>query len=128
MARKKRREKSPTSASANVGLGSLGDLLGAHGFASSEPAPVPSQAGTPAAAKPGRVVVRKEKKVRKGKTVTTLTGHGLEPSHLAELGQRLRKSLGCGSGIEDQALVLQGDQRAAVSTLLTGEGWKVKKG
>ena len=122
MARKKRREKSPTSASANVGLGSLGDLLGAHGFASSEPAPVPSQAGTPAAAKPGRVVVRK------GKTVTTLTGHGLEPSHLAELGQRLRKSLGCGSGIEDQALVLQGDQRAAVSTLLTGEGWKVKKG
>ncbi len=131
MARKKKREKVPTTAPSGGGLGSLGELLGSHGLSASEPAPTKTSshaATNTTTAKPGRVVIRKEKKGRRGKTVTTLTGHGLEAAAAEALAKRLRKALGCGSGLESDALVLQGDQREAVAKLLEGEGWKVRRG
>jgi translation initiation factor 1 len=76
-----------------------------------------------------RVVVRRERKGRGGKTVTLvegLTGLGGETTTL--LLTRLRKALGCGASAEvteaGQVLVLQGDQGDRVEVFLRGLGVK----
>ena len=63
----------------------------------------------------GKVVVRREKKGRRGKTVTRVQGLGLEADRLAELQRELKKSLGCGATLEGEEIVLQGEltERAA---------------
>jgi translation initiation factor 1 len=128
MARKKR-EKLDTSPPAPGGFGGLGALLQAQGLeGSSEPATAPAPAPVSAARKAGRVVLRREKKGRGGKTVTTLTHHGLDEAAAGALAKRLRKALGCGAGVEDDAIVIQGDQRDRAAELLEGEGWRVVRG
>jgi translation initiation factor 1 len=133
MARKKR-TKVDSAAPQQGGFGSLGSLLQAGGVASSKPASQPETraAGAPNAApsagKPGRVVLRREKKGRRGKTVTTITRHGLDDEALAALAKRLRKALGCGAGVEGDVLVLQGDQRDRAAQLLEADGWRVVRG
>jgi translation initiation factor 1 len=128
---RKKRAKVDTSAPQSGGFGDLGALLQAQGLEDSgkpEPAAEPTVPKTAKARKPGRVVLRREKKGRGGKTVTTLTGHGLDPSATSALAKRLRKALGCGASVEDDAVVLQGDQRDRAAELLEGEGWRVVRG
>ncbi len=137
MARKKH-TKVDASAAPSAGFGGLGSLLQASGLEAAVPAagpvaataagPVAATAAGPAAAKPGRVVLRREKKGRGGKTVTTLTRHGLSPAALAPLAKGLRKALGCGATVEDDVVVLQGDQRDRAADLLEAEGWRVVRG
>ena len=107
--------------------GSFGDLLKQVGLAASDtPAP---DASSPVA-KPAdvveepvtygrKVVVRREKKVQGGKTITRVSGiaSGLEP-----LAQRLKKQLGAGARVEDDTLVLHGDQRERVARWLESQG------
>ena len=80
----------------------------------SEPAE-PAEAGAaPASAlATGKVVVRRGKKGRKGKTVTRSSG--LEPAALETLQKKMKKSLGCGAVIEGDDLLLLGSlvERAA---------------
>lgn len=106
------------------GFGSLGSLLGAQGFSASPEAPAPAQAPP----RPGRVVLRVERKGRGGKTVTTLTRHGLTGATCEDLARRLRKALGCGSTVEEEVIVVQGDQREPAARWLEAEGWRVTKG
>ena len=70
---------------------------------------------TPAVPGAGRIVVRREKKGRAGKTVTRVYGAGLEAPVLERLTRDLKRALGCGASIEEGEIVLQGDmtQRAA---------------
>lgn len=87
------------------------DLLKEKGFAASPPpppAPVKAADGIDLA-KQGKLVVRKERKGRGGKTVTVVSGFALPPAKLEEVARALRKALGCGSVVEGQTIVLQGE-------------------
>lgn len=70
-----------------------------------------TQAAEPAPKGPapltGKVVLRREKKGRGGKTVTRVSG--LPPSRLDELCKKMKKGLGCGAKVEGEDLVLLGE-------------------
>jgi translation initiation factor 1 len=77
--------------------------------------------------KPGRVVLRREKAHRGGKTVLVVDGFGSQHTDLAieALGKRLRSGCGCGGTVRGRAIELQGDQPGRIRTFLEGEGFQV---
>ena len=81
----------------------------------------------------GRLVLRREKKGRGGKTVVIVAGLRAN-AHLAEseidkLTQYLKQQLGCGGAVErvssDTEIVIQGDQPARVAELLRAKNFRV---
>jgi translation initiation factor 1 len=70
----------------------------------------------------GKLVVRKERKGRGGRTVTVLSGITGEPAALDAFARRLRKSLGCGANVEGSTIVLQGDLRGRARDQLAAWG------
>ncbi|MFH1469791.1 MAG: translation initiation factor [Pseudomonadota bacterium] len=121
-----KRDKVPTTPQPG-GFGGLGTLLEAHGLVASTEAPA-LEATPVEAPRPGRVVLRAERKGRGGKTVTTLTRHGLEAEASDDLARRLRRALGCGATVEGEAIVVQGDQREPAARWLEAQGWRVTQG
>ncbi len=107
--------------------GGLGALLAARGLKMSEAAaaPVVAPASPPAAdVDPfvglARVVLAMERKGRGGKVVTLLRG---VPSERLEVAAKLvRKALGCGASVEDDAILVQGDQRERLRPWLERAG------
>jgi translation initiation factor 1 len=71
---------------------------------------------------PARAVVRMERKGRGGKEVTVVEQLGLPASELEKWLKALKQGLGCGGVVEDDTLVLQGDQRERIEPLLLGRG------
>ena len=71
---------------------------------------------------PARAVVRLERKGRRGKEVTVVEQLGLSAAERQAWLADLRRSLGCGGVEEDEALVLQGDQRMRVEAYLRARG------
>ena len=71
---------------------------------------------------PARAVVRYERKSRGGKEVTVVEQLALREPELALWCRELKQALGCGGSVEDQAIVLQGDQRKRLPELLTARG------
>ena len=71
---------------------------------------------------PARAVVRIERKGRGGKEATVIEKLDLPPAELAAWLKELKSALGCGGAVEDEALVLQGDQRERVLELLRERG------
>jgi translation initiation factor 1 len=103
----------------------LGDLLGAAG--------VKVTAETPAHETPRerdgldfggatKLVVRRDRKGRGGKTVTIVDGIRVAPSALERIARALRRHLGCGAHVEEGRLVVHGDLTARV------EEWLVRHG
>jgi len=75
-----------------------------------------------------RVEMRFEKKGRQGKMATLLTFNSLGEAETAEWAKRLKQSLGVGGSVEtDGQVLLQGDVRTKVMSLLAKEGWTVKR-
>jgi translation initiation factor 1 len=81
----------------------------------------------------GRLVLRREKKGRGGKTVVVVAGLRAS-AHLAEseidkLAQFLKQQLGCGGAVErvpnDTEIVIQGDQPARIAELLRAKSFRV---
>jgi translation initiation factor 1 len=115
-----------------AGLGALrAQLPGAADAAGGPPAAEGGGAATPAAASsspapapkgPARAVVRLERKGRGGKEVTVVEGLGLPAAQLEVWLKALKGALGCGGAVEEDALLLQGDQRERLPALLTGRG------
>ncbi len=66
----------------------------------------PSKAPAGPAPLSGKIVLRREKKGRGGKTVTRVSG--LPPSRLDELCKKMKKGLGCGAKVEGDDVVLLG--------------------
>jgi len=100
----------------------LGELLRTKGFAASEP---PANKPDPEAidlAKTGKIVVRRERKGRGGKTVTIVSGIERSPAELERIAKAMRKALGCGSVVEGAAIVLQGDIVPRVQAWLQSHG------
>lgn len=86
------------------------------------PAPAAqSSAATPAKG-PARAVVRYERKGHGGKEVTRVEKLELPSRELEVWLKALKGSLGCGGRVEEDALVLQGDQRDRLPPLLTAKG------
>ncbi len=69
-----------------------------------------------------RAVVRLERKGRGGKEVTVVEQLGLPAAALRDWLKDLKGALGCGGAVEGDALVLQGDHRNRVRTLLEERG------
>ncbi len=81
----------------------------------------------PEAKKRFRVVLRREKSGRGGKTVlvvSQLPTH-LSPPELENLCREARRSLGCGGSVRGRELELQGDQPARLRAWLEAGGYSV---
>jgi len=87
------------------------------------PAPAPVKAEASSAPKgPARAVVRMERKGRGGKEVTVVEQLGLSAAELEKWLKALKGGLGCGGTVEEDTLVLQGDQRERLPALLEARG------
>jgi translation initiation factor 1 len=77
--------------------------------------------------KPGRVVLRREKAGRGGKTVVVIDDFAphFTTAALEELARKLRGACGCGGTVTERAIEMQGDQPARIRTFLEGEGFRV---
>ncbi len=73
-------------------------------------------------ARVGKIVVRREKKGRGGKTVTLVSGLAMPASEMERIARALRKALGCGSTVEAAEIVLQGDSRQRAYDWLQAHG------
>ncbi|WP_447589496.1 translation initiation factor Sui1 [Aquipseudomonas campi] len=71
--------------------------------------------------------VRRETKGRGGKTVTTITGVPLAADPLKDLASALKKRCGCGGGLKDGVIEIQGDHVDLLLDELTKRGFKAKK-
>lgn len=72
----------------------------------------------------GKLVLRRERKGRKGKTVTLVEGLGEKKQRLEEMARDLRRDLGCGSHVEGDLVILQGDQTERAETWFRKKGFK----
>lgn len=125
----KKRKKLPLQSSSSLGS-SLADALQLKGFVTS-PAPDPTPSGTPEpppAPMAGqlsslkKLVLRRERKGRGGKTVTIVSGFtGAHPA-LKPLARELGRALGCGTSVESDTLVIQGDQVERAATWFANQG------
>ena len=71
---------------------------------------------------PARAVVRLEKKGRGGKEATYIEKLELPAKELEVWCKALKQSLGCGGVVEGDAIILQGDLRQRLTTVLTARG------
>ncbi|MWV15629.1 translation initiation factor Sui1 [Pseudomonas sp. L-22-4S-12] len=71
--------------------------------------------------------VRRETKGRGGKTVTTVSGVPLAETELKELASALKKRCGCGGGLKDGVIEIQGDMVELLLEELAKRGFKAKK-
>jgi translation initiation factor 1 len=76
----------------------------------------------PPAIGPAKAVVRMERKGRGGKEITAIEQLGLKAKDLETWMKELKNALGCGGVIEEEAIVLQGDQRKRLPALLAARG------
>lgn len=77
--------------------------------------------------KRARIVLRREKAHRGGKTVivvSELPTH-LSPPEIADLGREARKVLGCGGSVRGRELEIQGDQAERVRAHFEALGFQV---
>lgn len=112
-------------------VGTLGELLRRQGMAvrADIPAPAPS-APEPTAVAPidlggvTRIVLRRERKGRGGKTATVVEGLRLPPSGLERIARELKRALGCGASVEGATILVQGDMAARMEPWFLARGVK----
>ena len=77
--------------------------------------------------KMGRVVLRKEKAHRGGKTVIVVDDFAthLPVSVIEATAKKLRAGCGCGGTVKDRTIEVQGDQAGKVRAILEAEGFQV---
>jgi len=80
----------------------------------------------PKAPADGIVRVSRDKKGRRGKTMTIVTGLPGGPAALSEVATTLKRLCGSGGTVSGDAVEIQGDHRDRVAAKLTELGHKVK--
>jgi translation initiation factor 1 len=68
-----------------------------------------------------------DKKKRAGKIVTLITGFVGTDEDLELLCKMIKAKCGTGGSAKNNEIIIQGDFREKITTLLTTEGYKVKK-
>jgi translation initiation factor 1 len=104
----------------------LGDLLRKTGVSVNEPpAPVPepsAAADTMDFGGAAKIVLRRERRGRGGKTATVVEGIKRPPSALERIARELRRALGCGATVDGDTIVVQGDMAARIEPWLVARG------
>lgn len=75
----------------------------------------------------GIVRIMRERKHRRGKTVTVITGVPASSEELSALAQELKKFCGTGGTVKDGVIEIQGDHCEKVQAKLSELGYKVKR-
>src|SRR5262245_32905355 len=104
---------------------SLADALAARGLSVTPAAPEqapPPRAGDVDLSRAAKVVLRRERKGRGGKTATVVAGLELPARDLERVARELKRGLGCGATVEDDTIVLQGDLAGRAAPWLTARG------
>jgi translation initiation factor 1 len=75
----------------------------------------------------GRVVLRRERAHRGGKTVIVIDDFAthLPISVIEKTAKRIRLACGCGGTVKDRAIEIQGDQAGKIRSILEAEGFLV---
>ncbi len=126
MAKKPKLDLTPTGA----GLSNPFAALDATGLPAGQtiPAPAPAQPGeVPKPSKFGRVVLRREKAHRGGKTVIVIYDFApnIGQRYIESLAGKLKAACGCGGTIKEREIEIQGDQPGRIRALLEAEGFRV---
>lgn len=109
--------------------GSLGDLLAKQGLKVSDttaepPAPTPAKPAGIDLSTANKIVVRRERKGRGGKTATIVAGLAMKPKQLDAFAKDLKRALGCAATVDGDTIVLGGDLTTRVAAWLQQHGAK----
>lgn len=74
----------------------------------------------------GTVYVERERKGRRGKTVTVVTGLPVGPEKAQQILKRFKAMCGAGGTLKADTLEIQGDHRDRIVDALADLGYKVK--
>ena len=75
---------------------------------------------------PKKLKIHKEKKGKKGKTLTIVSGFGSKnTSQISELLKRLKVYCGTGGSLNDRGIQLQGDMQDKIKFFLRKEGYGI---
>lgn len=75
-----------------------------------------------------KLVVAIDKKGRGGKQVTVVNGFVGREEDLEALGKMLKTKCGVGGSAKDGVILVQGDQRDKITSILINMGYKAKRG
>ena len=91
-----------------------------------EPAQAPGDEPMYPSASSQTARIWRDRKRRRGKTVTVIGGLRHDPATLETLLRTLKQQCGAGGALKDGELEIQGDHRERVAAALTALGYKVK--
>lgn len=75
--------------------------------------------------KKGKLQIFTEKKGRKGKVATIVTGFDCNDEELEDIASRAKRHLGVGGSARGGEILIQGDCRERLADFLRGEGFKI---
>jgi len=73
-----------------------------------------------------KLYVSLDKKQRRGKKVTLVTGFLGTTESLKELGKILKSKCGVGGSVKDDQIIIQGDFKSKIASILTDLGYNCK--